>query len=83
MPRSRYILYDDGSFLLQYAVQPPIETPGRYTEADGWITFDWSPMFGPSEASGHLEGNFLRVWYSFDMKLSDSYFWDDAVYIRR
>lgn len=80
---SRYVLYDDGSFVLQCACLPAIEEQrGTYTEADGVIKFEWSEMWsrdGPMEATGHLKGNFLSVRYGFAMLEG----WDDAVFVQR
>jgi len=89
---SRFVLHDDGTFALQYASQlvwkrvdepPSEETRGRYTEANGVITFDrWEPVWsesGPFAATGRLEGNLLSVRYNWHMQLSD---YVDAAYLR-
>ncbi len=84
---SRFVLYDDGTFALhqawQLAGEPPSEERGKYTEANGVITFDrWEPSWsvsGPFVATGSLEGNLLSVRYNMAMRGSDH---EDAVYLR-
>ena len=78
--KSRFVLYDKGSFVLQYAMcNCGGEYRGRYTEANGVITFEWeaaSPA-GPWGATGTLRGDTLTVQYNSIMQLSD---FEDAVY---
>jgi hypothetical protein len=79
---SRFVLYDDGSFALQYSGFPAGgEYRGRYKEVDSNITFEWegSSTAGPWGASGSLTANSLTVRYNFVMQLSD---FEDAVYRR-
>jgi len=83
---TRFVLYDDGTFALQFAWrlvgEPPSEARGRYTEANGVITFDrwdWEGLGGPYGATGRLEGNLLSVFYSGAM-VGDEY--QHAVYLR-
>lgn len=75
---SRFVLYDDGSFALQYSDFPAgHEYRGRYKEADGNIAFEWEGWSRGASAS--LEANFLTVRYNFIMQMSD---FEDAVYRR-
>ena len=68
---SRYVLYGDGTFLLQYASGPDYR--GRYTEQNGIITFDWegSSRAGPWGATGSIGDDTLSVRYNTIMVLSD------------
>jgi hypothetical protein len=81
---SRYVLYDDGAFALQYlrSLGSPLY-PGTYKEADGKITFTfdgggWSDP-GQADARGVLEGDSLTVSYNSRMQFSD---FEDGVYVR-
>jgi hypothetical protein len=78
---SRFVLYDDGSFALQYLNAPTGEYRGRYKEVDGNITFEWEgwSTAGPWGASGSLTANSLTVRYNLIMEMSD---FEDAVYRR-
>ena len=75
---SRYVLYRDGSFVLQY---PHVQYRGTYTEAAGRITFAWEgwSVAGPWGATGVLTDNLLSVSYNMIMMLSD---FEDALYDR-
>jgi hypothetical protein len=76
---SRYVLYDDHRFALQYR-QPYGEYRGTYTEKDGVIVFQWEgwSIAGPWEARGFLNGDSLQVRYNEIMHLTD---FDDADYL--
>jgi hypothetical protein len=82
--RSRYVLYDNGRFGLQY-LRPDwgfFEYPGRYSRADSMFTFDfdgWSSA-GPWLANGILRGDSLIVKYNLIMNMTD---FEDGVFIRR
>ena len=80
---SRYVLYDDGTFGLQYssANYPFFEYRGTYGEANGHITFEWEgwSVAGPWGATGSLTEDSLTVRYNLIMQLSD---FEDGVYIR-
>ena len=80
---SRYVLYDDGRFALQYssANQSFFEYRGVYKEANALITFEWEgwSTAGPWGATGSLSGDSLTVRYNLIMQLSD---FEDGVYIR-
>jgi len=75
---SRFVLYDDGAFALQYT-SLGIEYHGAYTEANGVITFQWEGWSGMGSwgATGVLNGNSLTVQYNFVMQMND---FEDAVY---
>lgn len=78
---SRFVLYDDGSFALQYSNTSTNEYRGRYKEVDGNITFEWEGWStgGPWGANGSLAANSLTVRYNVIMQMSD---FEDAVYRR-
>jgi hypothetical protein len=75
---SRYVLYDDGAFALEY---PSGEYRGTYQESGGTITFNWegTSSAGPWGATGTLENDRLVVRYNLVMQLTD---FEDAVYRR-
>ena len=77
---SRFVLYDDGHFALQY--QYPIgEYRGTYTTSDGAVTFNWegASVAGAWGAEATLSGDMLSVRYNVIMQLSD---FEDANYAR-
>jgi hypothetical protein len=82
---SRYVLYEDGTFALQYASAKYrfFEYRGAYKEADGLITFDfeWRGRIveGSRDATGTLSGDSLTVRYVETMQHADFL---DGVYIR-
>jgi hypothetical protein len=73
---SRYVLYDNGAFVLQYTSG---QYRGKYTEASGAIDFEWegTSTAGPWGATGTLKGDSLTVQYNLIMQLTD---FEDAVY---
>lgn len=75
-PQSRYVLYDNGTFVLEY---PHVSYRGTYKEDSGTITFGWEgwSTAGPWGATGALVGDQLTVRYNIVMMLSD---FEDAVY---
>jgi hypothetical protein len=79
---SRYVLYDDGRFALQYssANYPFFEYRGTYREANAVVTFEWEgwSVAGPWGATGSVTGDSLNVRYNEIMQLSD---FVDGVYI--
>jgi len=81
---SRYVLYDDGTFALQYSTarNPLFEYRGTYSEADGHIDFSWEgwSAAGPWGASGTLTEDSLSVTYNLIMQLTD---FEDEVYARQ
>src|SRR5580765_8866549 len=76
--QSRFVLYDNGAFVLQY-VSLGGEYRGGYTESNGVITFQWEgwSSAGPWGATGTLKDGSLTVQYNLIMQLSD---FEDAVY---
>ena len=76
--QSRFVLYDNGAFALQY-VSLGIEYRGGYTESNGVITFQWEgwSIAGAWGATGTLKDGSLTVQYNLIMQLSD---FEDAVY---
>ena len=76
--QSRFVLYDNGAFLLQY-VSLGIEYRGGYTESNGVSTFQWEgwSTAGPWGATGTLKEGSLTVQYNLIMQLTD---FEDAVY---
>jgi hypothetical protein len=76
--QSRFVLYDDGAFVLQY-VGLSIEYRGGYTSTNGVIDFKWegSSSAGSWGATGTLAGDSLTVQYNQIMELSD---FENAVY---
>lgn len=79
---SRYVLYDDGTFALQYLrSRVSFEYRGTYADANGLITFEWEgwSVAGPWGATGSLGDNSLTVRYNLIMELDD---FENAVYLR-
>lgn len=77
---SRYVIFDDGSFSLQYSStnHPFFEFRGTYSETDGNVVFEWKAN-DPWRATGVLTDKSLTVSYNIDMQLSD---FVDEVYLR-
>jgi hypothetical protein len=79
---SRYVIYENGTFSLQY-VSPVwgfFEYPGRYSRTDSAITFQFDANGGafPSWlADGIVAGDSLTVKYNHDMLMSD---FEDGTY---
>lgn len=81
-PLSRYVLYDNGAFALQFAGRyDSLEYRGRYARAGSAITFDWEgwSAAGPWGARGTLSGDSLVVKYNDVMQMTD---FVDATYVR-
>jgi hypothetical protein len=76
--QSRFVLYDNGAFALQYGGAIG-QYRGGYTASNGVITFQWegSSSAGPWGATGTLKDGSLTVQYNLIMGLSD---FEDAVY---
>ena len=77
--KSRYIVYDNGTFSLQY-VTPAFgffEYVGRYTRQDSAIAFQFDDNGGIWVADGISAGDSLTVKYNHDMLMSD---FEDGVY---
>jgi hypothetical protein len=80
---SRYVLYDDGTFALQYLRSAgSAEYRGTYTEANGLLRFQWQAnqnVFAPwRPATGTLTDDSLTVRYDVIMIMDD---FEDAVYL--
>ena len=76
---SRYVLYDDGTFALQFsAVEGFSEMAGRWARAGALITFDFD-AWGPGAATATLTGSELAVTYGYRMSITDFL---DAVYVK-
>jgi hypothetical protein len=76
---SRYLLYDNGAFALQYGSTADGQVVGIYTRENGRVTFDFSPVDRRWMASGTLNGDSLEVRYNDIMEHSD---FENAVYRR-
>jgi hypothetical protein len=80
---SRYVLWDDGTFALQFSSVRWgfFQYPGRYTRADSLITFAFADgsTAGTWDATGSLRGDTLIVSYSLLMQHSDFL---DGAYVR-
>ena len=76
--KSRFVLYDNGAFALEYA-SLSIEYHGQYTESNGGITFQWEgwSVAGAWGATGTIKDGSLTAQYNLIMQLSD---FEDAVY---
>jgi hypothetical protein len=76
---SRFVLYDNGAFVVQYGANGNPGYRGGYKETDGVIRFDWQgwSTAGPWGATGRLNGNVLTVEFNLVMQMSD---FEDAVY---
>jgi hypothetical protein len=71
---TRYVLYDDGTFDLQFAgAKDARKFSGSYTSSDSLVQFAFTDRdsVGPWEAIGHLEGSNLSVTYNDAMMLAD------------
>ena len=77
---SRFVLYDDGRFALQYEY-PIGEYRGTYTTSNGVVTFNWEgwSVAGPWGAEATLSRDVLSVRYNLIMQLTD---FEDANYTR-
>lgn len=80
---SRYVLYDDGAFGLQYASPRfgNFEYRGTYTESSGEVDFQWEgwSAAGPWGATAKITEESLTVRYNLIMQLTD---FEDGVYLR-
>ena len=77
---SRFVLYDNGGFVLQFPTVAGDGYRGGYTEVNGAITFEWEGWnpAGLWGAAGMLNGNLLTVQYNSIMQGTD---FEDAVYM--
>jgi hypothetical protein len=77
---SRFVLYDNGAFVLQYPSLGEAGYRGGYKDANGAIVFEWEgwSTAGPWGATGTLRGDSLTVQYNLIMQLTD---FEDAEYV--
>ena len=72
---SRYVLYDDSTFALEFASVRfgVFAYAGRFTRVDSRITFQWEgwSTAGPWGAEGTLRGDSLSVKYNLVMQMTD------------
>lgn len=75
---SRFVLYDNGAFVLQYS--SGFQDRGEYHNNGGAIVFDFEgwTLVDQWAATGTLEGGTLIVEYHSLMSFGD---YDDAVYV--
>ena len=78
--KSRFVLYDNGAFVLQYPSLGEGGYRGGYKDANGVITFEWEGwnIGGPWGATGTINGDSLTVRYNAIMQGTD---FEDAVYV--
>ena len=75
---SRFVLYDNGAFVLQYQISGG-QYRGSYTAENGVLNFKFESNLGQWTATGRLEGDSLEVKYNRVMHLDD---FEDAAYRR-
>jgi hypothetical protein len=79
---SRFVLYDDGTFELQFARgSAPLTFKGRYTRDASNVKFEWDDWKTTDSwyTTGQLDGDQLTVKYSAAMSLSD---FEDGTYTK-
>jgi hypothetical protein len=77
-PASKYLLYENGAFALQYGSPVEFQYHGVHTRENGRVTFDFSPN-GRWKAIGTLNGDLMEVRYNDLAEHSD---FQNAVYRR-
>jgi hypothetical protein len=77
---SRFVLYDNGAFVLQYPSLGEVGYRGGYKDANDVIVFEWEgwSVAGPWGATGTLKGDALTLQYNEIMQLTD---FEDALYV--
>jgi Tol biopolymer transport system component len=84
--RSRYVIYDDGTFSLQFAGADSgfgellghyLREPSPYSSGESSITFSFDASAGQWLATGVARGDSIVVRYNFVMALSD---FEDGVF---
>lgn len=78
---SRYVMYDDRTFALQYASPRfgNFEYRGTYVEANGEVVFDWEGSLGVWAATAIITDQSLTVSYNFRMQMDD---FENGVFVR-
>ena len=78
--KSRFVLYDNGAFVLQFPSLGEGGYRGGYQDANGVITVRVGRLErgGPWGATGTLKGDSLTVQYNQIMQMTD---FEDAVYV--
>jgi hypothetical protein len=78
---SRFVLYENGAFVLRFPSVGEGGYRGGYADANGVITFEWEGwnVGGPWGATGTIKGDSLTVRYNQIMQWTD---FEDAVYVR-
>jgi hypothetical protein len=76
--QSRFVLYENGRFELQYRSIGK-DYLGTFSQSGDSITFQWEgwSLAGPWGATGEIDGDRLTVHYNEIMHLTD---FDDAIY---
>jgi hypothetical protein len=76
---SRFVLYDNGAFVLEYVSLGELGYRGGYKDANGVLIFGWEgwSVAGSWGAIGTLQAEFLTVQYNLIMQHTD---FEDAVY---
>jgi hypothetical protein len=81
-PASRFVFYDDGTFVLQFSAAEVVrDFPGRYSRAGSAFTLGWltnSPI-GEFKATAELSADSLAIRYNTAMQIND---FVDGVYLR-
>jgi len=77
--QSRFVLYDNGAFVLEYPSLGAGGYRGGYIEANGVISFEWEGSSGAGSwgATGTLKGDSLNLQYNLVMQMTD---FEDAEY---
>ena len=75
---SRYVLNDDGTFVLEFPTIQGFVVRGRYKEIDRRITFDFDWNAQSAGATAVFDGTRMTVTYNFYMSMSD---FEDAIYV--
>jgi hypothetical protein len=78
---SRYVLYQDSSFALEYVAGATYRYPGRFTRSDSLVRFNFTVPAAsePWIANAVLRGTVLAIQYNTLMLLSD---FENGEYLR-
>jgi hypothetical protein len=77
---SRFVLYDNGAFVLEYVSLGGPGYRGGYKDENGVLIFGWEgwSSAGSWGATGTLQGEYLAVQYNLIMQHTD---FEDAIYV--